>query len=87
MQPVYTAVKAKVLPFEELSLDMLGSMKAFPWTNAKKAMDIFSVILGMLTIEARLGVKIMKISVDAGSNYLVENLDPEGRRAKGSLDC
>ena len=30
LQPVYTAVKAKVLPFEELSLDMLGSMKAFP---------------------------------------------------------
>ena len=119
LQPVYTAVKAKVLPFEELSLDMLGSMKAFPWTNAKREMDIFpllakcvntgcvmillmdtpktvSVILGMLTIEARLGVKIMKISVDAGSNFLVENLDPalsdgtmvrgqEGKRLFGLL--
>ena len=35
-----------------------------------------SVIIGMLEIEARLGVKITKISVDRGSNFLVENLDP-----------
>ena len=44
LQPVYTAVKAKVLPFENLSLDMLGSMKAFPWTNAKKTIDIFPLL-------------------------------------------
>merc|ERR1712030_142072 len=101
MGPVFTHFPSngKILPFENISLDMLGSMKAIPWTNAKKPMDIFpllgkcvntgavmitmmdtpktvSVIIGMLEIEARVGVKITKISVDRGSNFLVENLDP-----------
>ena len=35
-----------------------------------------SVILGLLQVEVKLGIKFESISIDAGSNFLVSNLDP-----------